>query len=109
VRAGAWGQTADATWQQALRRDYGRWCQARESGGDCLSLLEEGLKLGEMDRLTLAMGFAVDPLRESVREAVEDTLNPQLFYAVVVTGMATWVALLAVPEPLVRNSSRRGG
>jgi hypothetical protein len=105
VRAASWGAQADATWQHALRRDYGRWCGAWEGGGDCLSLLEDGLKLGEMDRLTLALGFAMDPLRESVREAVQGTLDPQLFYAVVVTGMATWVALLAVPEPLVTKAA----
>ena len=105
VRAASWGQQVDATWQQVLRRDYGRWCQEREGGGDCLSLLEDGLKLREVDRLTLALGFAMDPLRESVMEAVEGTLDPQLFYAVVVTGMATWVALLAVPEPLVTKAA----
>ena len=105
VRAAAWGAVADGAWQQGMRRDYGRWCQAREHGGDCLSLLEDGLGLGEMDRLTLAMGFAVDPMREAVLEAVEETLNPQLFYAVVVTGLATWVALLAAPEPLVTKAA----
>ncbi len=105
VRATAWGKSADATWQHALRGDYGRWCQAREAPGDCLSLLEDGLGLGEMDRLTLAVGFAVDPMRESVFEAVEETLNPRVFYAVVVTGLATWVALLAAPEPFVTKAA----
>jgi hypothetical protein len=105
VRAGAWGPAADATWQQVLRKDYGRWCQARESAGDCLSLLEDGLGMGEMDRLTMAMGFAVDPMREAVFEAVRETLNPRVFYAVVITGLATWVALLAAPEPLVTKAA----
>ena len=105
VRAGAWGAKADSTWQAALRRDYGRWCQAREGGGDCLSLLEDGLGMGELDRLTVAMGFAVDPMREAVFEAVSETLNPRVFYAVVVTGLATWVALLAAPEPLVTKAA----
>ncbi|WP_164019054.1 AHH domain-containing protein [Pyxidicoccus trucidator] len=104
VRAGTWGAQADSTWQGALRKDYGRWCQARE-GGDCLSLLEDGLGLGEMDRLTLALGFAMDPLREAVFEAVSETLNPRVFYAVVVTGLATWVALLAAPEPFVTKAA----
>jgi len=45
VRAGTWGAQADSAWQGALRKDYGRWCKARE-GGDCLSLLEDGLGLG---------------------------------------------------------------
>lgn len=105
VRAAAWGAAADGAWQQGMRRDYGRWCQAREGGGDCLSLLEDGLGLGEMDRLTLAVGFAMDPMREAVFEAVAETLNPQVFYAVVVTGLATWVALMAAPEPLVTKAA----
>jgi hypothetical protein len=105
VRASSVGPTLDTAWNLALRKDYGRWCQAHESPGDCLSLLEDGLGFGEMDRLTVALGLALEPMRESIVHAVEDTLSPQFFYAVVVTGLASWVALLAVPEPVVTKAA----
>lgn len=101
VRASAVGPTLDRAWSLALRKDYGRWCQSHEAPVDCLSLLEEGLGFSEMDRLAVALGLALDPMRESLTQAVEETLSPRLFYAVVVTGLASWVALLAVPEPVV--------
>jgi hypothetical protein len=105
VRASTVGPTLDTVWNAALRKDYGRWCRAHESPGDCLSLLEDGLGFGEMDRLTVALGLALEPMRESLAEAVRDTLSPQFFYAVVVTGLASWVALLAVPEPVVTKAA----
>lgn len=105
VRASTVGPTLDTAWNAALRKDYGRWCRAHESPGDCLSLLEDGLGFGEMDRLTVALGLALEPMRESLAEAVRDTLSPQFFYAVVVTGLASWVALLAVPEPVVTKAA----
>ncbi|XXF78546.1 hypothetical protein P2318_01955 [Myxococcaceae bacterium GXIMD 01537] len=106
VRASApVGPILDETWRVALHRDYGRWCRANEGPGDCLSLLEEGLRFGEMDRLTVALGLAFDPMREGIAEAVEETLSPTVFYTVVVTGLASWVALLTVPEPVVTKAA----
>ncbi|HZI11650.1 MAG TPA: AHH domain-containing protein, partial [Myxococcus sp.] len=105
VRAASHGATVDRTWQYALRGDHGRWCKAHEGPVDCLSLLEDGLGFDALDRLTLALGMAFDPMRESIADAVEETLNPQLFYAMVVTGMATWVALLGAPEPVVTKAA----
>jgi hypothetical protein len=105
VRAASYGARVDGTWQYALRGDYGRWCRAREGPGDCLSLLEDGLGFDALDRLTLALGLAYAPMRESIADAVEDTLSPQLFYAMAVTGMATWVALLGAPEPVVTKAA----
>lgn len=109
VRAAAFGEgygaTLDQAWQMGLRRDYGRWCRAHEGPGDCLSLLEDGLGFDAMDRLTIAVGLAYEPMRESIAEAVKDTLSPTFFYAVVVSGMATWVALLGAPEPVVTKAA----
>ncbi|MBZ4377441.1 hypothetical protein K8612_37890, partial [Corallococcus sp. AS-1-6] len=46
-----------------LRDGYGRWCRAHEASRDCLSLLEDGAGFGALDRLTLAVGMSLDPLR----------------------------------------------
>jgi hypothetical protein len=105
VRASTYGATLDSTWHGVLRNHYGRWCRAHEAVGDCLSLLEDGLHFSPTDKLSLALGMSLEPMRESIGEAVRDTLNPQFFYAVVVTGLASWVALAAAPEPVFTKAA----
>jgi hypothetical protein len=105
VRASSTGATLDRTWQFTLRKDYGRWCRAHEAPGDCLSLLEDGLGLSPMDRLTVAVGLSLDSMRRSIAAAVEDTLRPQLFVALITTSMVSWVALAAAPEPVFTKAA----
>jgi hypothetical protein len=95
------GEALDKGTRYALRRGYGRWCEVRETPGDCLSLLEDGLGFDPMDRLKAAVAFAIDPVWEGVAEELGDTLKPELLFTLVVTGLATYVALLAFPEPVV--------
>ncbi|RKG95560.1 restriction endonuclease fold toxin 5 domain-containing protein [Corallococcus carmarthensis] len=83
-----------------LRDGYGRWCRAHEAPGDCLSLLEDGAGFAQMDRLTLAVGMSLDPLRASIGAALQDTLNPEFFVSVVAGAITSWVVLAAAPEPL---------
>ncbi|WP_233588098.1 hypothetical protein [Corallococcus sp. CA049B] len=89
-----------------LRDGYGRWCRAHEAPGDCLSLLEDGAGFGELDRLTLAVGMSLDPLRASIGAALQDTLNPEFFVSVVAGAIASWVVLAAAPEH--RRAPRTG-
>ncbi|HZI09340.1 MAG TPA: Tox-REase-5 domain-containing protein [Myxococcus sp.] len=105
VRASSQGRTMDAVMQGALRRDYGRWCEAHEAPGDCLSLLENGLGLDAGDRLKVALGLSLDPMHESLADAVEETLNPTFFKAVVVSALVSWVVLAAAPEPLFTKAA----
>ncbi|NOK14049.1 restriction endonuclease fold toxin 5 domain-containing protein [Corallococcus exercitus] len=88
-----------------LRERYGRWCRAHEAPGDCLSLLEDGAGFGELDRLTLAVGMSLDPLRASIGEALEDTVNPSFFVSVVSGAIASWVVLAASPEPVFTKAA----
>ncbi|QAT81692.1 putative lipoprotein [Corallococcus coralloides] len=88
-----------------LRDGYGRWCRAHEAPGDCLSLLEDGAGFGELDRLTLAVGMSLDPLRASIGAALQDTLNPEFFVSVVAGAIASWVVLAAAPEPLFTKAA----
>ncbi|RKH57052.1 hypothetical protein D7W81_32230 [Corallococcus aberystwythensis] len=83
-----------------LRDRYGRWCRAHEAPGDCLSLLEDGAGFGALDRLTLAVGMSLDPLRASIGEALEDTVNPAFFVSVISGAIVSWVVLAAAPEPV---------
>ncbi|NOK22879.1 SitA5 family polymorphic toxin [Corallococcus carmarthensis] len=88
-----------------LRDRYGRWCRAHEAPGDCLSLLEDGAGFSEMDRLTLAVGMSLEPLRASIGEALQDTLNPAFFVSVVSGAIASWVVLAAAPEPVFTKAA----
>ncbi|NPC81198.1 hypothetical protein HPC49_23585, partial [Pyxidicoccus fallax] len=105
VRASTRGGTMDRALQVSLRKGYGRWCQAHDGPGDCLSLLEDGLGFGSMDRLKLALGLSLDPMHESIADAVEDTLNPTFFKAVVVSAMVSWAILAANPEPVFTKAA----
>ncbi|WP_373371251.1 hypothetical protein [Stigmatella ashevillensis] len=57
------------------------------------------------DRLMVALGLSLRPLKRSIAEAVKETLTPQLFYAVAVTGLVSWVALAAAPEPVFTKTA----
>ncbi len=105
VRASSHGGTMDRVLQGALRKDYGRWCQTHEASGDCLSLLEDGLGFSATDRLTLAVGLTLDSMHESLADAVEGTLNPTFFKAVVVSALVSWVLLAANPEPVFTKAA----
>jgi hypothetical protein len=105
VRTSSHGRTVDKALQGALRKGYGRWCQAHEGPGDCLSLLEDGLGFSPTDKLKLAVGLSLDPMHESIADAVERTLNPTFFKTVVVSALVSWALLAANPEPVFTKAA----
>jgi hypothetical protein len=105
VRASTHGSTMDTALRSALRKDYGRWCRAHEGPGDCLSLLKDGLGFDARSRLALALGLSLDPMHESIADALEDTLNPTFFKTVLVSALVSWVVLAANPEPLFTKAA----
>jgi hypothetical protein len=90
--------------QRLLRKSFGGMCRPGQPREDCLSLLDDGWGLSPTDKLAVALGLSFGPMRESIAEAVKDTLAPQLFYAVALTGVVTWVILAANPEPVFTKS-----
>ena len=105
VRASHSGNTADTRWQRLMRKSFGGLCKPGQRGDQCLSLLDDGLGLGEWDRLGVALGLSLEPLKESIARAVETTLAPQLFYTVIATGLITWGVLAANPEPVFTKAA----
>jgi len=99
VRASYPVDGADLRSQRLLARSFGGICEPGQRR-DCLSLLDDVRVLGEWDKLGVALGLSLDPLRESISEAVADTLAPQLFFTVIATGLVTWAVLAANPEPV---------
>ncbi|WP_408890217.1 hypothetical protein ACJ2CR_04125 [Myxococcus faecalis] len=99
------GDTADSRWQLLMRKSYGGFCAPGQNKGRCLSLLDDWMRLSESDRLGVALGLSLAPLKQSIARAVEETLAPQLFYTVIATGLVTWVVLAVNPEPLFTKAA----
>jgi len=72
--------------QRLLRKSFGGMCRPGQPKPTCLSLLDDVMGLSSMDKLAVALGLSFGPLRESIAEAVKDTL--------------AWVILAANPEPV---------
>lgn len=100
VRASYASNDADSRWRSLMSKSFGGICEPGQRRDNCLSLLDDVMGLSEWDKLGVALGLSLDPLRESISRAVEETLAPQLFFTVIATGLVTWVALAANPEPV---------
>jgi hypothetical protein len=105
VRASHPDNGADTRWQRLMRKSFGGLCEPGQRRDHCLSLLDDGLRLGEWDKLGVALGLSLEPLKESIARAVEKTLAPQLFYTVIATGLVTWAVLAANPEPVFTKAA----
>jgi hypothetical protein len=105
VRASYPGDDTDSRSSLLMRKGFGGLCAAGQRGADCLSLLDDVVGLSEWDKMGMALGLSLDPLRESISRAVEDTLAPQLFYTLISTGLITWAVLAANPEPVFTKAA----
>jgi hypothetical protein len=105
VRTSTWGPSEGPRWQDLARKSFGGLCTAGQPKDHCLSVLDDLMGLTEWDKFGMALGLSFDPLRESIAEAVQDTLAPQLFYSVVATGLVTWAVLAANPEPVFTKAA----
>jgi hypothetical protein len=94
-----------SAWQRLMGRSFGGLCKAGQRRGDCLSLLDDAMGMSEWDKLGVALGLSLDPMKESIARAVENTLAPQLFYAVISTGLVSWAVMAANPEPVFTKAA----
>ncbi|MCY1018506.1 hypothetical protein [Pyxidicoccus sp. MSG2] len=94
-----------SAWQRLMGRSFGGLCKAGQRRGDCLSLLDDAMGMSEWDKLGVALGLSLDPMKESIAKAVENTLAPQLFYAVISTGLVSWAVMAANPEPVFTKAA----
>jgi hypothetical protein len=105
VRASYPSHGADTDWQRLMSKSFGGFCPPAQRRDDCLSLLDDVMGLSEWDKLGVALGLSLEPLKESISQAVEDTLAPQLFYTLIATGLVTWAVLAANPEPVFTKAA----
>jgi hypothetical protein len=105
VRTSTADSTADSRLQHLVSKSFGGVCKAGQRRSECLSLLDDAMGLTEWDKLGIALGLSFGPMRQSIAQAVEDTLAPQLFYSIIATGLVTWVVLAANPEPVFTKTA----
>jgi hypothetical protein len=105
VRASYPGRGEDTPRQRWMRRSFGGLCAPSPRGEGCLSLRDDVTGLNPWDKLGIALGLSLEPMRESIARAVEDTLAPQLFYTVIATGLVSWAILAANPEPVFTKTA----
>jgi hypothetical protein len=105
VRASYPNDDPEKRWQRLMSKSFGGICEPGQRKETCLSLLDDVMGLSQWDKLGVALGLSIDPLKESIAKAVENTLAPQLFYTVIATGLITWAVLAANPEPVFTKAA----
>ncbi|MBN1205151.1 MAG: hypothetical protein JXB05_09530 [Myxococcaceae bacterium] len=105
VRVSYPGDDTDTRWKRLMSKSFGGLCEPGQRRENCLSLLDDMMGLSEWDKLGVALGLSIDPLKESIAKAVEKTLAPQLFYTLIATGLVTWAVLAANPEPVFTKAA----
>lgn len=100
VRATYASNNEDTRWQRLMSKSFGGICEPGQRQENCLSLLDDVMGLSPWDKLGVALSLSLAPLKESIAQAVQDTLAPQIFYTVIATGLITWAILATNPEPV---------
>ena len=92
-------------WQSDLARSYGRYCEQRGSSGDCLTLFEDGPRLQDDDKRSIALALAVGPALEGVDAEVRAMLDPTRVLATLSITLVVYMGLLLapVPEPVTKS------
>jgi hypothetical protein len=105
VRASYPSNDGDVRWQRLMSKSFGGICKAGQRREGCLSLLDDVMGLSEWDKLGMGLALSLEPMKESIGRAVEDTMAPRLFYTVIATGLISWAVLAANPEPVFTKAA----
>ncbi len=94
-------------WQSDLARSYGQFCERCGTPGDCLTLFEDGPRLQDDDKRSIALALAVGPALEGVEVEVRAMLDPTQMLAMISISITVYMALLLapVPEPVTKGAA----
>ena len=94
-------------WQSDLARSYGTFCERCGTPGDCLTLFEDGPRIQDDDKRSLALALAVGPALEGVDAEVRGMLDPTRMLAMISMSITIYMALLLapVPEPVTKGAA----
>ncbi|WP_157758784.1 hypothetical protein [Cystobacter fuscus] len=90
-----------------MARSYGLFCERCGTPGDCLTLFEDGPRLQDGDKRSLALALAVGPALEGVNAEVRAMLDPTRMLAMISISITVYMALLVapVPEPITKGAA----
>jgi hypothetical protein len=94
-------------WQSDLARSYGLFCERCGTPGDCLTLFEDGPRLQDDDKRSLALALAIEPALEGVNAEVWAMLDPTRMMAMLSISITAYMALLLapVPDPVTKGAA----
>jgi len=94
-------------WQSDLDGSYGHFCEQCGTPGDCLALFEDGPRLQDEDKRSLALALAVRPALKGVGAEVRAMLDPTQMLAMLSISITAYMALLLapVPEPITKGAA----
>lgn len=90
-------------WRAELAQSYGKFCGRRGTPGDCLTLFDDGPRLQDNDKRSIALALAVGPALEGVDAEVRAMLNPTRVLATLSFTITAYMALLLAPEPVTKG------
>lgn len=91
------GESSMGYW---LGKGLGGPCRPGQPKEQCLSLLDDVMGLRPWEKVAMGLGLSLEPMRESIARALEETMTPQFFAAAIGAGMVSWAILAANPEPI---------
>ncbi|WP_375755937.1 AHH domain-containing protein [Corallococcus exercitus] len=86
-----------------LASAYGRWCQRKQTPGDCLQVLETGPTLDEDGRRSLAFAIALDSVWDETSEALVGMTDQRAVLTTIVATGTVYLALWLMPEPVSKG------
>jgi hypothetical protein len=88
-----------------LGKGMGGPCRPGQPKVQCLSLLDDVLGLRPWEKVAAGLGLSLEPMRESIARALEETMTPQFFAAAIGAGLVSWAILAANPEPVFTKAA----
>jgi hypothetical protein len=88
-----------------LGKGMGGPCRLGQPKEQCLSLLDDVLGLRPWEKVAAGLGLSLEPMRESIARALEETMTPQFFAAAIGAGLVSWAILAANPEPVFTKAA----
>ncbi len=86
-----------------LTREYLRWCQRMQGGGDCLRLLVDGPTVRGDDRYALALAISLGSVLGETTKALKGMVQPSAVLSLLVWAAVVYLLLWALPDPLSKT------
>lgn len=86
-----------------LTREYLRWCERKQGGGDCLRLLADGPTVRGEDRYALALAISLGSVLEETKHALRGMVEPSAVLSLLVWTATGYLLLWALPDPVSKS------